>query len=100
PGAGTEVFGWHALRYSAGRGVLASGPRPAEYLRACHPRLNHALEINTTFRQTSASERFLPGRFSESVSWIAVRITRPVAGCTSPQRGNCGSRASACAAKR
>ena len=30
--------GWHALRYSEGRGVFASGPRPSEYLRACHPK--------------------------------------------------------------
>ena len=29
--------GWHALRYSEGRGYLASEPRPSGYLRACHP---------------------------------------------------------------
>src|SRR5262249_47474467 len=32
--------GWHALRYSEGRGepVFGCQPRPSEYLRACHPK--------------------------------------------------------------
>ncbi len=32
-----SIFGWHALRYSAGREIPGIQPRPAEYLRACHP---------------------------------------------------------------
>ena len=37
PPAGLHGSGWHALRYSEGRGTLARAPRPSEYLRACHP---------------------------------------------------------------
>src|SRR5205807_5381824 len=33
----------HALRGTSGRGSPVSTPRPSEYLRACHPHLNHAL---------------------------------------------------------
>src|SRR5207253_1021647 len=32
-----SCFGWHALKYSEGRAVLAKSSRPSEYLRACHP---------------------------------------------------------------
>src|SRR5262245_36859032 len=34
----TKNVGWHALRYSEGRGFSRRQcPRPSEYLRACHP---------------------------------------------------------------
>src|SRR5207245_9317869 len=29
-------LGWHALRYSEGRGEFAGTARPSEYLRPCH----------------------------------------------------------------
>src|SRR5579863_118975 len=35
--------GWHALRYSEGRGS-GKKPRPSEYLRACHPKLSPPFE--------------------------------------------------------
>ena len=37
------LLGWHALRYSEGRGA-AEKPRPAEYLRACHPNLTQSCQ--------------------------------------------------------
>jgi hypothetical protein len=37
---GCHRRGWHALRYSEGREQRAGRPRPSEYLRACHPRID------------------------------------------------------------
>ncbi len=33
---GMSIVGWHAPRYSEGRGRMARFSRPSEYLRACH----------------------------------------------------------------
>jgi len=55
---GPRPVGWHALRYSEGRGLLL--PRPSEYLRACHTQLAYyrPIEKNRT-----------PGKPDEALSW-------------------------------
>ena len=80
-GVGGEVVdrsrrvGWHALRYSEGRGSLARYPRPSEYLRACHAFSRSCLSMfNGCACRSSAYFFVSSNNFATAVSSSTPRI--------------------------